>query len=50
MPLNLSITRSLFRTYSISGLPRFRIAFGVTAILIENLLYTMMGGMSRKPL
>jgi hypothetical protein len=34
---------------SISGLPHSRIAFGVTALLIENLLYTMTGGMCHKP-
>jgi hypothetical protein len=39
----------LFHMSSISGLPHFRIAFGVTALLIEDLLHTMMGGMCRKP-
>ena len=39
----------LFRMSSISGLPRFIIAFGVTALLIENLPYPMMGGMSSMP-
>ena len=50
MLLNLSITLFFLYIQHFSGLPRFMIAFGVTALLIENLLYPMMGRMRRKPL